>query len=607
MRIKQMKQTNNFTSRSVLGLAILITMMWCGAAAFAQTTAFTYQGRFTDSTAAPPTNGTYDFQFALYDAGGTLIAANSTATTGVTVTNGVFTVQLDFTAAAFPGADRFLEIRVKKPSDSNYTTLSPRQQVASTPYAIRALNASNVETTGGNSVVNSINNSSTNTTINSSRLSADVVRLKPATTQTSTSTDFSAALLDASGTTTDTNNNVLGTSRFRFNFDGGFLLTGNNNFGTIPVEGAGTRLMWYPGKSAFRAGTINGTQWDDANVGSYSTAFGDGARASGNWGFSVGQDTVAANSYSVAMGRYNIASGFVSVALGEFAHTNARQGSFVFADRSYTGGPCDTSTLGTYGTGGAGCAASGGVDTRVSAPWNNSFTVRASGGFHFYINPLQTTGLRLSSLNSGSQGGTLYGSFVWTDRSSDASVMPSSPNQTIFRSSGGFTIYTNAAASSGVTIAAGSGTWSSVSDRNMKENFASVDSREILRKVLKLPITTWNYSSQDASVRHIGAMAQDFKAAFNLGEDDRHISVIDPDGVAFAAIQGLNEELNERTTKLQAENDALKEQLKTQRTQAEAQQEKLIDLEEQLKRQLVLTENLRKSFCTQNPQAEICK
>jgi hypothetical protein len=107
-------------------------------AAFAQTTTFTYQGRLTDG--GTPVNGTYDIQFMLFDAltGGSLQGSPNTVTKpAVLVTNGVFTVQLDFGASGFPGADRFLDIGVKHPADSTYTPLAPRQQLTSTPYAIR--------------------------------------------------------------------------------------------------------------------------------------------------------------------------------------------------------------------------------------------------------------------------------------------------------------------------------------------------------------------------------------------------------------------------------------------------------------------------------------
>ena len=69
---------------------------------------------------------------------------------------------------------------------------------------------------------------------------------------------------------------------------------------------------------------------------------------------------------------------------------------------------------------------------------------------------------------------------------------------------------------------------------------------EVLRKVIELPISSWGYKAEDRSVRHIGPVAQDFYAAFALGQDDRHIVDIDEGGVALAAIQGLNQKLNEK-------------------------------------------------------------
>ena len=78
-----------------------------------------------------------------------------------------------------------------------------------------------------------------------------------------------------------------------------------------------------------------------------------------------------------------------------------------------------------------------------------------------------------------------------------------------------------------------------VSDRNDKENFEGVSSKEILERIAGLPITKWNFK-QDASCKHIGPMAQDFFSAFHLGTDDKHIATVDADGVALAAIQGLH-------------------------------------------------------------------
>src|SRR5437762_13609916 len=105
--------------------------------AAAQTTAFTYQGRLTDGGTSA--NGNYDLQFTLWDSasGGSQIASTQ-ALPAVQVSGGVFTVTLDFGANAFPGANRFLEISARHPSDPSYTTLSPRQPISSTPYAVRS-------------------------------------------------------------------------------------------------------------------------------------------------------------------------------------------------------------------------------------------------------------------------------------------------------------------------------------------------------------------------------------------------------------------------------------------------------------------------------------
>jgi hypothetical protein len=687
-----------FANSFALALSTLLCLFCFTTAASGQTTSFTYQGRLSDGST--PAGGTYDFEFALYDAvaGGSAQGSPDTVTrTGVTVTNGVFTVQLDFGASAFPGADRYLEIRVKKPADASYTTLSPRQPITSTPYAVRSLsagsadtattattatnatNATNATTAGtatnfsgslggdvtgtqgatavasvggqtaanvaggaaaanaatdantagaivkrdasgnfsagtitaalngnastattaasattattanavsasaGDSVVAAVNVSAS--AINTAHVSGDV-ELLPAATQTATqATGATRALinakvvgadnlgtsgqsdllsLSASGTYkfyTGATPEARDTERFRVDNTGGIFAQGDIDIGSIPAEGSGTRFMFLPYKGATRSGYVNGTQWDDANIGYFSTAFGHNARASGDYGFAAGQDVVAANSWSVAMGQYVTASGAASVGLGYYAHTNARQGSFVFSDRSVLDD-------GNFVT-----------DESFKATVNHSFNVRATGGYWLFTNTGVSTGLRLSHFLSSN---TAYGSFVWTDRSSDSSVTPTAQNQTIFRSSGGYWLYSDSGLTAGVTLAPGGGSWNSVSDRNMKANFAAVDTRAILRGVLSLPISTWNYKSQEPSVRHMGPMAQDFFSAFKLGEGDKTISTIDPDGVAFAAIQGLHDELKDRDAKI----DGLQQQVRQQQGQIDG---------------------LKKLLCLSHPGAAVCK
>jgi hypothetical protein len=105
------------------------------------------------------------------------------------------------------------------------------------------------------------------------------------------------------------------------------------------------------------------------------------------------------------------------------------------------------------------------------------------------------------------------------------------------------------------------GTFVSASDRNMKENVQPVDPLEVLAKVAALPLSEWTYKADGEHSRHLGPMAQDFHAAFGLGADDKHIATVDADGVALAAIQGLNRKVEERSQKLEAENAELKQRI----------------------------------------------
>jgi hypothetical protein len=102
------------------------------------------------------------------------------------------------------------------------------------------------------------------------------------------------------------------------------------------------------------------------------------------------------------------------------------------------------------------------------------------------------------------------------------------------------------------------------SDRNAKEHFQPINPREILSRLASLPIQTWKFKQDDTGGPHIGPMAQDFHAAFNVGMDDKHIATVDEEGVALAAIQGLNEIVQEQNAELAAkakEIDALEKRL----------------------------------------------
>jgi hypothetical protein len=128
-------------SQAVGALLVLTCLLGKAQPLHAQGTAFTYQGRLTD--AGQPANGSYDMTFALFNTStgvGTQVGVTVT-NVAVPVANGLFTVRLDF-GPSFPGADRWLEIGVRANGGQGFTTLSPRQQLSSAPYAVTAGNLS---------------------------------------------------------------------------------------------------------------------------------------------------------------------------------------------------------------------------------------------------------------------------------------------------------------------------------------------------------------------------------------------------------------------------------------------------------------------------------
>jgi hypothetical protein len=159
-----------------------------------------------------------------------------------------------------------------------------------------------------------------------------------------------------------------------------------------------------------------------------------------------------------------------------------------------------------------------------------------------------------------------HGCFVWGD-STLADVECNNDNRWVARASGGVYFYSSADLSTGVYLAAGSNQWTPVpgfpSDRNLKENVVRIDAGSVLERVSTLPMSTWNYKA-NPDVRHIGPMAQDFHAAFGLGEDETSIHTIDATGVALASIQGLYHLTQDQAAHieiLEAENTALQVQV----------------------------------------------
>lgn len=315
-----------------------------------------------------------------------------------------------------------------------------------------------------------------------------------------------------------------------------------------PVIGEGRRMMWYADKAAFRVGYVGSASnyWDEIYIGKYSFAGGYNTRATGIYSFAMGNFTLASGESSVALGESATASGPRSLALISSSATGQGAvsvgiGAQATTDNAIAIGPS---------------AISGGLGSIALGPTISNGNYAVSIG-------LQNQANGQFSMALGKNARSLHqGSVVISDASASFSsdfAYSSAINELTMRFAGGARIFTSMSQTSGVEISSGGGSWSSVSDRRKKEHFQAVDSEQILQKVSKLPLSTWNYKSQPLTTRHMGPMAQDFYAEFGLDGigNDTTINTVDIDGVNMAAIQALEK----RTRTLQEENDSLKAKL----------------------------------------------
>ena len=231
---------------SGLALVLLISLP-----ATAQTTSFTYQGSL--NTSGTPANGNHDFEFALFDAslGGSQLGSPQTRT-NVPVANGIFAVSLDF-GTQFPGANRFLEIRVRTSGGGAFTPLTPRQQLTSSPYSINAAQlggvaASQYVVSGAASI-----NAGTQYNIGGSRvLSIDgtantFVGIGTASANTGTENSFFG---NVSGqfNSTGSQNSFFGMSAGRFNSTGSSNSFFGREAGRANSTGSRNSFFWQRGR-----------------------------------------------------------------------------------------------------------------------------------------------------------------------------------------------------------------------------------------------------------------------------------------------------------------------------------------------------------------------
>jgi len=507
----------------------------------AQDTAFTYQGRL-DSEGVP-VNGCYDLRFALYDAAtGKALVAGPLTNSATEISNGLFTATLDF-GEAFKGGGMWLELGVRAKGEDDFTTLVPRQALTPSPYAVMARSASNLSGALPASQISGI--------LAQAQLPVEVVTNNEAGLRLSGTftgdglgvTNVNAALLNGFSASTfwRLDGNPVADGQFLGTTNSQALELRVNNVRALRLEPTGSTPNVIGGCSAnsvnsgvgafIGGGTNNsisanlaviagGARNSATNV--YSSVGGGYANTAGGASATVaGGDSNAAEGAAAAVGggRFNDAAGYRSTVAGGYANDSTN---------NYTS------------VGGGYMNVAGGYAATVPGGYLNA----ACGSYSL------AAGYRAKATNDGA--------FVWGD-SSNQDVTSTNNNSVTFRAAGGYRLFSNSGRTAGVYLAPGGSSWSTISDRNAKKNFAAVDDEAVLNKLAAIPLQHWNYLWEpDNATPNLGPMAQDFKAAFYPGRDDKSITTLEYDGVELAAIKGLNRKLDAEAARLRAENADLK-------------------------------------------------
>jgi hypothetical protein len=463
-------------------------------------TAFTYQGQLKQGVS--PVNDTVNLAFTLWDAasGGTQIGSTVT-TLGVPVTNGLFTVVLDFGEDCFKGDARWLEITV------NTTTLAPRQELTPAPYALALPGLWTQQGAATPSVIGGYTGNN---------IALGVVG---ATISGGGEAGHANCVTDNFGTVGGGRGNLAGNEIGDPN-DAQFATVGGGASNQAQADYA-TVGGGHINTAAMIASTVAGgsSNWASANYATVGGGSNNQVTSGGDFGAIGGgkSNTVTANWGTIAGGEGNgVYDQCGTIGGGKNNQAGSDDGDPLSAYFATVAGGKDNSATGRYST----------------VP-GGEYNV-AAGAYSF------AAGRRAKADHDGA--------FVWAD-SNDQDFASTSADEFSVRCTGGAR-FMLASGDDSVQLPPGGGGWSTLSDRNLKENFITTDGKAVLARLAQVPISTWNYKAQDASIRHMGPMAQDFHAAFGLGEDDRHISTVDADGVALAAIQGLREIVQEKDAEI---------------------------------------------------------
>jgi len=514
--------------RTILTLALL------AATSALHAEPWTYQGTLSD--AGKPANGQYDLRVTLLNEAKTASLTSAITLYSVSVIDGSFSVDVDFGIDLTTTPVMALKTEVQQGA-SGFVSLG-----AATRFDAKAALGSVCWDTAGNAGTTSADflGTTDNQPLSIQANGSQAIWIQPSAELSSVGRPITHSIIAGSA-----GNSVLPQVRGATIAGGGSVFSEDPTYTTNGPHRVDDHYGTVGGGFANRAG--NGTP--DRSDAAFAT-IGGGRRnfASGLNSTVSGGSTNSATGVSsiVSGGQLNCAGGDTSWVGGEAAKTRVGNGA--------SDGTCAPSSGDSNGDEGSFVWAdqSSGVDFVSTGP--NQFIVRAAGGVGINTAPAgplieltiqaldSNPSVFLRSLSGKSTAISTSDSVGTTQIFTDPTV--GSNRLQVSGGPGGAATLTNG------------GTWTNASSRSYKENFTAVNGLDVLSRLVALPIMTWDYIGSSEGL-HMGPVAEDFKASFGLAGDGSSISTVDADGIALAAIQGLNAKLESENAALRARLDAL--------------------------------------------------
>ncbi len=263
--------------------------------------------------------------------------------------------------------------------------------------------------------------------------------------------------------------------------------------------------------------------WKSSSVGRSAFSMGENNIVEGNYAFAIGK-----NNSIDADGRFSFVVGEGHQTSGYYALMSGRN-CFVEFNRSVAmGDSCSAPSGYACIAMGSNAVAHGNIEPCVAI------------GRNIYNNGRYSTVFGNTVHIAARQG-----SFVYSDYSTPDTLtfMPASGYYNFFqiRAAGGSYFYSDSGATTGVYLAAGSGSWSTTSDSASK---IVLGEPRIIERLNSLPVYSWSYKSE-SDVLHVGPMAQDLFQQYALGEDQKRISMVDADGLVLQGIKEIKSEVDQ--------------------------------------------------------------